>query len=93
MHNPASVPENDTHKLLWDFEIQTGHLISARQPDLIIIMNKKEKIYRIVDFAAPADHRVKLKEYEKRDKYVDLARELKKIICFGSSLWFQILLT
>ena len=31
-----------------------------------------------MDFAIPADHRVKLKESEKRDKYVDLARELKK---------------
>ena len=32
----------------------------------------------MVDFAAPAEHRVKLKESEKRDKYLDLARELKK---------------
>ena len=29
-------------------------------------------------FAFPADHRVKLKGNEKRDKYLDLARELKK---------------
>ena len=27
----------------------------------------------------PADHRIKLKECEKRDKYIDLARELKKL--------------
>ena len=33
----------------------------------------------IVDFAVPADHRIKLKECEKRDKYLDLARELKKL--------------
>ena len=31
-----------------------------------------------MDFAFPADHRVKLKECEKRDKYLDLAKELKK---------------
>ena len=31
-----------------------------------------------MDFAVPADPRVKLKENEKRDKYLDLARELKK---------------
>ena len=37
MHNPAAVQENDTHKLLWDFDIQTDHLISVRRPDLIII--------------------------------------------------------
>ena len=30
-----------------------------------------------MDFAVPADHRVKLKENEKKDKYSDLARELK----------------
>ena len=42
MHNPSTVLENDTHKLLWDFNIQTDHLISARRPDIIII-NKKIK--------------------------------------------------
>ena len=76
MHNPAPVLENDTHKLLWDFDIQTDHLISARKLDLIVINNKKKKICKIVDFA---DHRIKLKECEKRDKYLDLARELKKL--------------
>ena len=32
-----------------------------------------------MDFAVPADHRIKLKECEKKDKYLDLARELKKL--------------
>ena len=32
----------------------------------------------IVDFAVPSDHRINLKESEKKDKYLDLARELKK---------------
>ena len=76
MRNPAPVLENDTHKLLWDFDIQTDHLISARRPDVIIIT--KKQICKIVDFADPADHRIKLKECEKRGKYHDLARELKK---------------
>ena len=30
-----------------------------------------------MDFVVLADHRVKLKEREKRDKYLDLAREFK----------------
>ena len=33
MRNPKSILENVMHKLLWDFEIQTDHLISARRPD------------------------------------------------------------
>ena len=45
-----------------------------------MIVNKKETTYRIVDFAVPVDHRVKLKECEKRDKYHDLAWELKKTV-------------
>ena len=36
-YNPESVLENETHKLLPDFEIQTDRLISARRPDFIII--------------------------------------------------------
>ena len=40
---------------------------------------KEKKIYKIVDFAVPADHRIKLKECGKRDKYPDLAIELKKL--------------
>ena len=71
MHNPESILENKRHKLLWDSKIRMDHLISARQPDLIII-NKKERTCRIVN------HRVKLKESEERDKYRDLAKGLKK---------------
>ena len=41
MNNPAPVIENDTHKLLWDFDVHTDHLISARRPDLIIINKKR----------------------------------------------------
>ena len=32
-----------------------------------------------MDLAVPADHRINLKESEKKDKYLDLARELKKL--------------
>ena len=42
MYNPESVLENETHKLLWDFEIQMDHLISDRRPDLIIINKERE---------------------------------------------------
>ena len=74
MHNL----ENDI--LLWDFDIQTDHLISARRPDLIIINKKKKtRICKIVDFVVQVDHRTKLKECEKKHKYLVLARELKKL--------------
>ena len=66
MHNPGSVQENNTNKLLWNFDIYTDPLILARRLDLIII-NKKKSFCKIVDFAVPADHRIILKEREKKD--------------------------
>ena len=79
MQNPTSVPENETHKLLWDFDIQTNHLLSARRLGLIQSTTKKERTCKIMDFAVSDDHRVKLKENEKKDKYLDFATELKKL--------------
>ena len=32
-----------------------------------------------MDFTVSANHRIKLKECEKTDKYLDVARELKKL--------------
>ena len=92
MHNPAPV--------LWDFDIQTDHLISARRPDLIIIIKKQNKkrtnkqtnkqkknktkkkkinkrTCKIVDFSVLVHHKIKLKESEKKDKYLELDSELK----------------
>ena len=34
---------------------------------------------KFVDFAVPADHRIKLKECEKKDKYLDFAGKFKKL--------------
>ena len=77
MHKLESIIENKTHKILRDFEIQTDHQIPGRISDQVLI-NKNQKTYHLMNFAVPADHGVKIKENEKRDKY--LARELKKIM-------------
>ena len=76
MHNPETALEKETHKILWDFVIQVDHLISARRLDHVIVSKKKVKR----EPTELADHRVKLIESEKRDKYLNLARELKKIM-------------
>ena len=55
---PASVLENDTDKLQWDFDIQTDHQISARRLDFIII-NKKGELGKL--WTVPADLRIKQK--------------------------------
>ena len=69
-----------THKFLCNFGIQTDHRILARRPNLVIIKKKKKKRNsKIVEFAVLAHHRIKLKECEIKDKYLNLARESKKL--------------
>ena len=40
-----------------------------------------------MDIVVPADHTVKLKENEKKDKYLNLARELKKTMEHKSDIY------
>ena len=47
---------------------------------IIIIINKKHRICNNVDFAVPADHRIKLKWCEKKDKYLHLFTKWKKAL-------------
>ena len=42
MHKRESVLKNETHKFLWDFEIQTDHQILAWTAGIVIV-NKKNK--------------------------------------------------
>ena len=42
MHKPEPCLENETHKILWDFEIQTDHQNPTRRPNLEIIDKKRD---------------------------------------------------
>ena len=64
-------------KILWDFAIQMDHLIAVGRPEREVI-NEKKRTCHLVYFIILVDHRVKIKENKKIDKYLDLARELKK---------------
>ena len=77
-HRAEKVLENDNIKILWDFHIQTDHVIEHCRPD-ILILHKKDKTAIIVDIAVPGDPRVLRKERDKVEKYQDLKRELKKL--------------
>ena len=63
---------------MWDFSIQTDHVIEARIPDLVLV-DKKERLCKIIDFAVPGDGRIEEKEKDKIEKYQDLGWELQKI--------------
>ena len=43
MHTPESDLKNEMQKILWDFEMQTDHLILTRRTDQMIINEKKKE--------------------------------------------------
>ena len=79
-----SVLENGTHIIFWDFEIKTNYLIPVKKnkktkPSSNLKKEKeKTRTCRQVDFDVPVDQRLKIKESDKINKYLDLAREQKK---------------
>ena len=62
---PETVLENETHKILRDFEIQTKQSSWSEGQT-----KKTKKICHQMDFAVPVDHRVKINKSEKIDKYL-----------------------
>ena len=79
-HDGKQTPvlEDENSKILWDFNIQTDHVIEHKRPD-IVVMDKKSKKAWIIDIAIPGDTRVNSKEEEKIERYGELAREVKKL--------------
>ena len=81
IHNPESFLENETQNSLGSSNLgQTTRPSDSQQKKKKKKKKKKKRkkrTSRIVDFAVPADHRVKQKESEKKDEYLDLAKKLK----------------
>ena len=67
MHKPESVQVNETHKILWDLEIQTDYLILARLSDIGIINKRREYAMSWI---------LPFRFY----KYLNLAKVLKKAV-------------
>ena len=72
------------HPEEWDVQTSLGLWNTNRSPNLsqtskLNDSQQKKRTCWIVDIAFPTDHEVKLKEREKRERYQDLASELKRL--------------
>ena len=63
---------------MWDFSIQTDHVLEAQRLDLVVL-DEERRTFKIIDIAVPGDSRIEKKKKEKIQKYQDLRRELQKI--------------
>jgi len=77
-HDPQKVYENESVKLLWDFNIFTDKKISARRPDIIMVLKNIGSGF-IIDVNCPNDRNVRKNEIEKAVKYTELKIELERI--------------
>ena len=69
IHKSESVVENETQKILWDFDLHTNLLITARRLDQVFINKKRELVVEWVLLVA--DLIVKIKESENINEYMD----------------------
>ena len=74
MLNAESVLENKTRKMLLDFDIETGHLISTRRPNLVKFNRKKRESVELWTLPFQLTT-VKLKESKKSDMYEDIGKK------------------
>ena len=75
--NSANNKNNNNNNTIRPNNKSTKRTNNNQQKDQIII-NKKKRTCKFVNIALPADHRIKLKERDMKDKYLDLTRELNK---------------
>ena len=61
-----------------NFLTQTDRLIQTRRSHLVFIIKKKRTCH-IADFDIPEDQRVKVKEGETMDKYLDVVKTEKEV--------------
>ena len=76
-HVPSSVCSNETGniELFWNKEINLG--VAEKRPDVIVV-DKEEKKWTLIDFAVPWDGNVKAKEDDKITKYGPLEAKIQE---------------
>ena len=70
--------EDGLFEIRWDRPIETTVKLEHNRPDVILI-NRQDKEWTIVEFSVPWDKNVLLKEEEKIQRYIPLAKEIRKV--------------
>ena len=75
--NQGTVMENERVKMAWDFEYQMRKESTARRPD-VTIEYRDQKVIQLIDMACPSENNIHEKTNEKRQKYQQLAFEIRE---------------
>lgn len=77
-YNPKDILENAEYKLYWNITIITDRSVQHNRPDMVLF-KKKEEEATIIDFITPLDENVQKAYLEKKQKYEELAYELRQL--------------
>ena len=79
-HKPQtiSVSESGDVTIYWDWVWTTPAEVRFYRPDVVVV-NRKEKIWTIVEFSVPLDHNIVTKQIWKVEKYQVLAAHFRKM--------------
>ena len=69
--------ENETERLVWDFEVHLRKTTMMRRSDLTLEDKAKKKIW-ICDMACPQQRNIEAKRLEKLTKYRQLTYEMRE---------------
>lgn len=70
--------ENDRARKYWNYAFPTTRQIHAIKPDIVLLDKNCREIY-VVEFSAPAENNIVMKQQQKKKKYKDLIFELKSL--------------
>ena len=73
-HEPEKVMQNNSWKVLWNFKIQTYHVIESIRPDMVLI-NKIKNDCKIIDFAFSINSRIEEKGRKIRRTVIPIWKE------------------
>ena len=77
-HQPAQVVENNSTKILWNFPIQTDHVVINNKLDVIVV-DKINKTVNLIEVAVPNDYNICNKRLQKMRAYTNLSVEIKAL--------------
>ena len=77
-HEPAQVVQNNSTKILWNFQIQTDHEVINKKPDVIVV-DKINKTANLIEIAVPNDYNICNKRLQKMRACTTLSGEIKTL--------------
>jgi len=73
-----SVVGNERCRIYWNYSFPTTRLLTATKPD-IVLFDLLDKVIYVIEFSAPAETNILVKQEDKRTKYQDLLWELRRM--------------